>query len=177
MPDVELPEKPADPKERTVGIVIAIIAVVLAINSALGNKAGSDEIINRVEASNTWARYQAKKIRSTQTELSRDLVLLDTLGRDGAEKIAGTKLFDRYTKTIARYEAENDTIAAEATSYQTAADTAARQGDRFDIADLILQTAIVLCSVSILTGQDVFYKVGVAVAMFGAIVGLWAFFS
>lgn len=169
-------DKPESSREKTIGIYIAVIAVILALNSAFGNSAGSDEIISRVEASNTWARYQAKKIRETQTDLARDLVLLDTLGTDGAEKAAGTNLISRYGATISRYKAENDTISAEANAHQAAADKAQRQGDMHDIADLFLQTAIVLCSVSILADQDVFHRIGIAIALFGIGVGIYAFF-
>ncbi len=177
MPDIELAEKPKDGKEKEIGLVIAIIAIVLAINTAFGNKAGDDEIIARVEASNTWSYYQSKRIRRAQTELTRDLVRLDTIGEEGAERAFAEELLKNYQEEIRRYKLEGDTIQQQAIAFVQAAEKATAKGDKHDLADIFLQISIVLCSISVLTEQRLFYRLGQLVALIGAVVSLYAFIA
>ncbi|KER10669.1 MAG: hypothetical protein HY22_02250 [[Candidatus Thermochlorobacteriaceae] bacterium GBChlB] len=176
MAELELPEAKTD-RQRRVGLVISIIAIVLAINTALGNKSDNDEILARVQESNTWARYQAKKIRSTQTELTRDLVQVQMLHQTPDENAASEKLIKTYTATIERYEQENKDIASDANAYKVAGDKAERQGNLHDIGDIFLQIAIVLCSISVLTDQSIFYRVGIGFGLIGVAIGGYAFLS
>jgi hypothetical protein len=177
MAELELPEPPKDGKEKEIGLVIAIIAIVLAVNTAFGNKAGDDEIIARVEASNTWSFYQAKRIRRAQTELTQDLVKLDTIGEDGEERKFAEKLLSEYKEEIRRYKLEGDTIQQQARDFSAAAEKSAAKGDKHDLADIFLQIAIVLCSIAVLTGQSLFYRMGIGIAAVGAGFVIYAFIA
>ncbi len=53
---------------------------------------------------------------------------------------------------------------------------ASKRGDLFDLSEIILQVAIVLCTVAILTSQNLFTKMGVTAALVGLAVAAAAFF-
>ena len=176
MSELELPSEQLEQAEalregsdRKVGLLISMIAVVLAIVAALGNKADNDEIINRVNASNTWAYYQAKKIRGTQTELSRDLVSLIPASTPNA-----AKLLQKYEENLVRYQSEQNEISEKAKSYEKEAEHSEHKGNWFDIAEVLLQISLVMCSVTILTRQSLFFKMGLAFATSGALLAVLA---
>jgi hypothetical protein len=161
-PEIEV-KNPDDPKERLIGLVTAIIAILLAINSSLGHKAGSDEIISNVKASNTWAQFQAKRGRETMYEVGIEIVK----SLNVKDTSATAKAMQKYAETITRYEEEVKEISKEAKEKEAEAETAQKKGDRHDIADIFFQVAIIFCSVTILTKQELFYKLGMGVAALG----------
>src|SRR3982750_4880526 len=55
-----------------VALTIAFMAMLLAITSLGGGNAAEDIMNNNIQASDTWAFYQAKTIRKTSTELAAD---------------------------------------------------------------------------------------------------------
>ena len=63
-----------DNKERDkwVGVYIGIVAVLLAICGVGGANAAKDATRANIEASNTWAFFQAKNIRRNSTNLAAD---------------------------------------------------------------------------------------------------------
>ena len=63
MPEIEIPEDAKDRQERQVGLTIAILAILLAVVSALGNEQDNEKIVKQIEASNGFAWYQSKRIR------------------------------------------------------------------------------------------------------------------
>src|ERR1044072_1984270 len=66
-------EKSADEKFRSrTALVIAIMAMLLAITRLGGGNAGEDIMVNNIEASDTWAFYQAKSIRQTANKLAAE---------------------------------------------------------------------------------------------------------
>jgi hypothetical protein len=156
MTDVEIPtEEIHSDSDRRVGLVISILAVLLAVVSALGSKSDNDEIVGRVNASNTWAYFQAKKNRSFQLELNQDL--LRTLAPSNPKAEA---LLKRYEETVSRYKTEGEEITGQAKAYEAQAEAAEKQGNGYDLAEVLLQVALVLSSVTILSKNPLFFRVG-----------------
>ena len=57
---------------RWVGVYIGVLAVLLAICNVAGANAAKDATRSNIEASNTWAFFQAKNIRRTSINLAAD---------------------------------------------------------------------------------------------------------
>ncbi len=53
----------AKERDRWIGVYIGILAVILAICAMGGDNAGKDATRSNIEASNTWAFFQAKNMR------------------------------------------------------------------------------------------------------------------
>ena len=79
MPDIEIPEEAKDRQERQVGLTIAILAILLAVVSALGNEQDNEKIVKQIEASNGFAWYQAKRQREYLNDLELRRIEIDLL--------------------------------------------------------------------------------------------------
>jgi opacity protein-like surface antigen len=175
MPEVEIPQQADNKEEKQVGILIAILAVVLAIISASGKDAVNNLIVSEVQASNGYAWYQAKRQRSYLNELEMQRMQLELLGSPtDAQRAAMTERMAKLGAKNAEYEEENKKILAESEMHQVEARVASAKNEGFDRAEILLQVAVVLCSLTLLTGMRAFLKVGVAVSVIGIGFGVLA---
>jgi hypothetical protein len=146
---------------RGAAVTIAVLAMLLAITSLGGANAGKETTNNNIQASDSYAFYQAKAIRQTAYQLAADdlQTRLDTTEVPTAERAALQRRLEAYTATIARYESEpgregqpgqgKRELLAQAQGFEARRDRAQRQDPNFDYAQALFQIAIVLGSVSI----------------------------
>lgn len=178
MAEVEIPTEAGSKEDKKVGIKIAIIAVVMAIVSSYGKNAANDMIINEVKASNGYAWYQAKRIRGALNDQAIGQLDLDLLGTPtDAQREAMGKLKKKLQEKNAEYKRENEDILKEADTTKAEAALAGKKNDAFDRAEIALQVAVVLCSLTLLTGSSVFSRAGVALAALGVVLAVMAFFK
>jgi len=154
-------EKSADNFKTRTAIMIAVLAMLLAVTGLGGQNAAKEATNNNIFASNLYAFYQAKNIRQTDFALAADaleLSLLTTPGITPEVKAEYQKKIDAYRKNVARYESEPDTqegkkeLLARAKVMEQTRDHALKQDPYFDYAEVLLQIAIVLASVAIVSG-------------------------
>ena len=166
-PDTELPHHGSDPFRTRCAMLVSTLAMCLAIASLGGNNASKEGMSNNILASNAYAFYQAKNIRQTDYKLAADdlrMQLANEKLTPTAKALAEKKL-ETYEKNIARYESEPDTgdgkkeLMEKAKEHEHERDIALRQDPWFDYAEALLQIAIVLTSVAILTGAQVLFWV------------------
>src|SRR5205807_3073898 len=50
--------------ERSIGLTMAIVAVLLAMATLLSHRAHTEEVVLKGDANDQWAYYQAKNIRA-----------------------------------------------------------------------------------------------------------------
>jgi hypothetical protein len=156
----------ADKFRNRAALLIAFIAAVLAVGGLGGGNATDDLIGNNINASDTWAFFQAKNVRQTMYEIEADRLQADLAegGLSPAGRAAAEKRLTDYRATIARYddepdpEAPNDLLKGEgkkqlrarAQAYEAERERAAARDDNFDLAEVALQLSLVLGSVAIL---------------------------
>ena len=178
MPETELPEHGAnDPFRTRCAMLVSTLAMVLAIASLGGNNAAKETMVHNVLASNAFAFYQAKNIRQTDYKIAADDIQVQ-LAQDklspAAKALLEKKLAD-YQKNIARYESEPETgdgkkeLMAKAKAHEHERDHAMAQDPWFDYAEALLQIAIVLTSVAILTGVRVLFWVPCGLGLLGVL--------
>src|SRR5580658_4986687 len=86
-----------DPLGKTVGIMAAVLAVMLAIVTIASHRTHTDAIIRKSDANDHWAYYQANSIKLHNVEAADGLMtVLDAKG-DAAEKLRA-KWRDQTTK-------------------------------------------------------------------------------
>jgi hypothetical protein len=165
----ELGEERAERKEeerfnRIAALLIAIMAALLAIGGLGGGNATDDMIMNNIRASDTWAFFQAKNMRQTAYELQIDALEGQIDQASAEERPALVSRLRKYRATVERYESEphpdapddmlqgegKRQLSAQAQAFETARDRAAEQDNNFDLAEVLLQLALVLGSVAIL---------------------------
>ncbi|HYC68562.1 DUF4337 domain-containing protein [Brevundimonas sp.] len=156
----------ADRFRNRAALLIAVLAAVLAIGGMGGGNATDDMIASNIQASDTWAFFQAKNIRQTAYEIG--LEEIDTaLTESGLSPARRERLEARradYVATIARYDSEPDAaapddplrgegkkqISARAKHFEAQFEIASQRDNNFDLAEVCLQLALVLGSVAIL---------------------------
>ena len=153
-------EKTSNRFKQRSAIGIAVLAMLLAITSLGGSNAGKEAVTNNVLASNYFNFYQAKNMRQTANELAADMVELAFLNdptlSEGSKAVLRKKAED-YRKTVARHESEPSTgegkkeLIVRAKEYEAKRDLALKQDPYFDYAQALLQIAIVLISVALVT--------------------------
>jgi hypothetical protein len=148
-------------RDRLIAVYIGVLAVILAIAGVGGGNSTKDATARNIEASNTWAFFQAKNIRRNEIRLqiSEFEVLLATqpaLAADARSMI--DERIARLRKDEARYTSEPETgegtqeLSAKAKRLEVARDHAMAKDPYFDYGQALLQIAIVLASVAIITG-------------------------
>jgi hypothetical protein len=147
-----------DAFRRRAAIVIGILAMLLAIAGLGGGNATKEMLNANIQASDTYAFYQAKNIRQTSNQLaaeSLEALLLAQPDMPFEVRNQIQQRIDGYTATVARYESEPATgegkreLLQKATTFEQRRDRAARQDPNFDFSQALYQIAIVLGSVSI----------------------------
>jgi hypothetical protein len=152
-------------RDRWVGVYIGVLAVLLAICAMGGGNAAKDATLKNIEASNTWAFFQAKNMRRHVLRVEvDDLTLrlaaepdLTADGRAAIEaKIAEYKKQDEIlTAGDAAKPADQreglDQLFEKGKRLEAERDLAMRKDPYFDYGEALLQIAIVLASISIIT--------------------------
>jgi len=176
MAEIEIPHGEGKPGEKRVGILIAIIAVLLAVVGALGHDAANEMIVDEVKASNAFSWYQAKRQREYLNDIELRRIDIELAGNPTpAQGDALRHLASDLRKKNDEYRKEGEHIQAEARQLGLDARIASARNDGFDHAEILLQVAIVLCSLTLLTESRVFLRIGLAVAVAGIVAGGLAF--
>lgn len=144
---------------KKIGLLIAILALLLAF-SEMGNKqADADSIAKNIEASNLWSFFQAKTIRRTSALIAAEEMQANLAGvSDPAVKAAYEAQIKRWRDTAARYESEPDTnegrkeLIIRAKAAEERRDIQKSRSEVFEIASGLLQIGIVMASAAVITG-------------------------
>jgi len=172
MADVEIPTGEGRKEEKQVGILIAVIAVLMAIIGALGNNAADDMIVGEIKSSNGFAWYQAKRQREHLNDLELRRIAIELTDSPSPARKAALDTFAAELRgKNQEYRTENEAIRRTAQEDGVAARIAGEQNDAFDHAEILLQVAVVLCSLTLLTQIRGFLVTGMVVALGGLLLG------
>jgi Na+/glutamate symporter len=158
-----------------IALFTAIIATVGAMFGYMGGatqaNAGlykNNAAIKKTEASNQWNYFQSKSTKQSLAEVSRDL----TPNEGDKAKYQGK--IDRYEKEKGEIQAEAKKIEAEATTWDKKSDDEMHQHHRWAQATTVLQIAIALAAIALLTKKKWLEYGMFAAGAAGAIIGVLA---
>ena len=164
-------------RDKLVGVYIGILAVILAICSLGGGNANQDAMLKNIEASNTWAFFQAKNARRQSVRLhidDFDVMLATTPGLpDEAKKLVQSKIAE-YREQEKKLTSEPDRkegldeLFVKGKALEVARNEALRRGPYFDYGQALLQISIVLASVAIISGGSALLFGSFIVGVLGA---------
>jgi hypothetical protein len=152
----------SEARNKWVGVYIGILAVLLAICGVGGGNAAKDATRANIEASNTWAFFQAKNIRRHTVRLAIDdleLRLATEPEMPAATRQAIAAKVAEYHAVAQRLTSEPDKqegldeLFAKAKTLEQERDVALRKDPYFDWSQALLQIAIVLASVHLIIGS------------------------
>ena len=168
----ERAEKGAEDRNlAVVTVTMAILAVVIAGASLLGHRAHTEELLLQTQATDQWAYYQAKDIRRRSYE-----VLLDELTVFQLQNPAqASALKDKYNKEVDRDVAQQKDIQAEATKDEAEVTINQNRANRFDLGEVLLESALVICSITLLTRKRIFWIIGAFLGCIGMVISATGF--
>jgi len=169
-----------DPFYRQVAMTMAIVAAVLACVTMLSHREHTETLrlqneatINHTQASDQWAYYQAKKDREYNYDVSAE-ILKAIADKSDNSKVLLSKV-EEWTGKVQRYEKETADIEKtakelthQAEERQRESEHAHHRADRYDLGELGIELALVLCSLAVLTKRPRFWHVGIGFGVLGA---------
>jgi hypothetical protein len=155
------------PSLAPVTITMAILAVLVAAISLMGHRSHTEELLLQTKATDQWAYYQAKDIRRHTYELFLDETSVFAL--QNSEQVA--KLKEKYDKEVERYRDDQKDIEAEAKKAEDEVTVQQRRADRFDLGEVMLEAALVICSITLLTRKRIFWALGLVLGVVGVAIG------
>jgi hypothetical protein len=162
----EVAEKVHDGTQRKIGLTMAIVAALLATVTLMGHRLHTEETIAQTRSADGWAFFQAKNGRYHM--YLADSKLAELIGPQGAAISAEWKeKAEQEKKESEDIRKSNETLDEETHGI-------ARRATFFDAAEICLEVAIVLCSVSLLTGALLYWRisfVGTGIGFAIAVVG------
>jgi hypothetical protein len=195
-----------DPFNMRVAMTMAIVAAVLACVTMLSHRSHNDTLrlqneanriqtqanINHTKASDQWSYFQAKKNRQYLNENDADMILVNAdSGEERKPSSRATELASEMKKKAKVYKKDSEKIEEEAKKYVETADELQHEStekleeshkihlesNRFDLSELGVEMALVLCSIAVLTKQRGFWYSGIGFGLVGLAVALTALFG
>ena len=152
-------------------VTLSILAVLVAIATLLGHRGSTEELMLQTKASDQWALFQAKNIRLHEMQSFADV--LGTLAPVDKEKAEALR--ERYLREAERYEKEKDEAAERARELEKERELVSRRTDRYEAGEVILEIALIICSLTLLTKKRFFWVSGIALGLVGVCVALSGF--
>jgi hypothetical protein len=154
------------PDLAPVTLTMAVLAVLVAAVTLLGHRAHTEEVILQNKVTDQWNYYQAKNIRLHTDELFADLAGVVS-SKDAA---AATKLEERVRAEAERYKDERKELEVKGHELEREFALTHRKADRFDLGEVFLEVALVITSITLLSGTRTFWYVGLITAAVGVVI-------
>ena len=171
MPEAVEEALEAKEKDKSVALIIAVLALFLALTEAAGKNALHLSMEKNIEASNLYSFYQAKKIRQTIAETAAKGLKATGSGE------AVTKQIEEFEATAARYEKDPkkpqdslERLSEQAHEAEAERDHANHRLEHYELASGLVQIAIVLASASIITGMAALMWMSVGLGGIGILI-------
>jgi hypothetical protein len=149
-------------RDRWIGVYIGILAGLLAVCTMLGNNVTKDANRLNIEAANVWNFFQAKNLRRNEVRLHADALELqlaaepampEAVRRQFRDKIAGYRALEMQLSSDPERKEGLDELFARGKELEAQRDDAFRRDPYFDWAQTLLQIAVVLASVCLITAN------------------------
>jgi hypothetical protein len=171
-------------RNRWIGVYIGVLAVLLAICGVGGGNATKDATRTNIEASNSWAFFQAKNARRTAIQLAANQLELSLAAQPGLAPEVRKQFEDK----IKEYRAQAQTLTTDpvrkegldelftrAKALEVDRDEALRRDPYFDWSQALLQIGIVLASVHLIIGNMTLLALSGGLSVLGVLLMLNGF--
>ena len=164
-------EEKKEPWLNYLALTTVILAVAATMATFKGGGFSTRAMLSQVKASDQWAFYQSKSLKSylyetaaVQMELQKAALPANApkqVAEDYAKRIADFK------GKIAKYEQDKADITKEAKAFEQARDDAQKHGSLFGLAVIFLQISILLSSIAALLKKRPVWLLGLMVGAVG----------
>jgi len=172
-------------RDRWIALYIGVLAVALAICALGGDNATKEATHKNIEASNTWAFFQAKNLRRQMIRLQIDDLTLQLAAQPDMPEDAKSAIQarlqaykdqDGQLTSDAKSGEGLDELFAKGKALEDARGVALEQDPYFDLGQALLQIAIVLASVAIIAGTNFFLILSILVGLAGGLMTFNGFY-
>lgn len=160
-----------NPSLAPVSLTMAVLAVLVAIVSLLGHRAATEAVLNQSKASDQWAYFQAKNIRGHEDKLFADL----TAVASASNPEALARVREQYMAEAEKYKDEQKEIESEARKLEQEVALEKKRADRFDLGEVFLEIALVISSITLLSGKRLFWQFGLIMGTIGVVAAATGF--
>jgi len=161
-----------NPTLAPVSVTMAALAVLVAVAALLGHRSHTEELVLQTKSADQWAFYQAKNIRRHLDEMFTDLTAVQA----NTDAAALVKLREKYSQEAARYEKEQKEIEDQAKELEAEVATERNRADRYDLAEVFLEVALVITSITLLSGKRLFWGLGLVLGAVGTVLAVTGYF-
>lgn len=168
----EAHEHAGEPWTLPVAVTMSILTVLVAMATLLAHRAATDKLLLQTKATDQWAYYQAKNIRLHEMQSVADM--LGVLAPADKEKAATMR--EKYQKEVERYQSDKDDISEKAKEFEAEGGHISHREDRFDLAEVILEIGLIICSLTLITRKMGFWYAGIALGAIGFVAAVTGFF-
>ena len=156
---------------KRIALAVSVLAVLLGMITVLGHRTHTEAVLTQDSTNNKWDQYGDKNIRILQLSMESDLLSLQPSSNDAGvqKKIAENKAH------IEKWNDDLKEIKKEATDLEADVVRAEKRADRYDLAEALLQIAVVLSSITLLTRQRAYFILGLLIGLGGVLAAASAF--
>jgi len=156
-------------------LTTVIVAVCATLATFKGGGYSTRQVLSQARASDQWAYYQAKSVKSDLYQLAKEQAESEAAALRAPSEVVAKRVAD-YTARVARYDQEKAKIMADAKALEQVRDEAQKHGGLFGIAVIFLQISILLSSIAALLKKKPVWVLGLAVGAAGIFYFLDGFF-
>ena len=173
-------EEKKEPWLNYLALTTVILAVCATLATFKGGGYSTRQVLSQAKASDQWAFFQAKSVKSDLYQVARASAELElkslpaTAPRPVLE--AYQKRAAEYQAKVARSDKEKDEIQAAARNLEQVRDEAQKHGGLFGIAVIFLQISILLSSIAALLKKKQVWYLGLVCGLGGILYFLDGFF-
>ena len=162
-------------------ITTILIAVAATLSTFKGGGFSTRSLLNQTLASDQWAFYQSKSIKSYIYDMRREnleiqVALLEK--QKGNEELISkyNGMISDYTQKVKTYESEKETINKVAKGYENTREENKQHSGKFGIAVIFLQISILLSSIATLSKKRFVWICGLVLGVIGIFYFIDGFF-
>jgi hypothetical protein len=151
-----------EPWLNYLALTTVIFAVCATLATFKGGGFSTRSVLSQTQASDQWAFYQAKAIKSYLYQMQAEKLEMDMLAltnkNQGSVLIAYKEKIADYEMKVKKYEKEKEDIKQEAKKLEQIRDSAQVNSKKFGMAVIFLQITILLSSIAgLLKKKPVWY--------------------
>ena len=155
-----------------VSLIISVLAVLVAMVTVLGHREHTEAVLQQARASDSWNEYQAHKDRAEQLAIASDLLSLQP-SSDGS---AVQKKLGAYKAQLEHLNDNTEKESEAARSFEEKVEVSEHKAAKFDLGEALLQIAVVLASITLLTRRSHFVIAALLLGAAGLATSALAFF-
>lgn len=155
-----------NPSLAPVSLSMAILSVLVAVVGLMGHRAHTEETVLQTKANDQWAYYQAKDIRLHMDKAIADLESFVSV----SDSAKAAQAREANLAEAEKYKKQTEELQSEAKDLDRETDLASRRANRYDLGEIFLEVALVITSITLLSGRRVFWHAGLVLGVAGMVV-------